>query len=66
MLQGHNTIVVTEQACSLASAHHCRDEPGFILQDLDIHLLAEDRDMLVKRKVYHAHNKINSPWFILV
>lgn len=58
MLRGHNTIVVTEQAC--------RDEPGFILQDLDIHLLAEDCDTLVKRKVYHAYNEINSRWFILV
>jgi len=66
MLQGHNTIIVTEQACRLATAQPCRDEPVFILQDLDIHLLAEGCDMLVKRKVYHDHNEINSPWFIPV
>jgi hypothetical protein len=39
---------VTEQACRLASAHPCTDEPAFKLQDLDIHLLAGDCDMLVK------------------
>jgi hypothetical protein len=37
-----------------------------MLQDLGIHLVAEDHDMLVKRKVHHAHKEINSPWFILV